>query len=146
MSSAEILSQIFARHGYKLTQPRRAVLKVVAESTATLTAADIHRMARDYYSQTSLVTVYRTLDTLVELGAIRRIHQPDGCHSYAPASEGHGHHVICEGCHSVTEFDDCDLAELTAAVERRTGYQIAGHWLELFGYCPTCTRSRAAAS
>jgi Fe2+ or Zn2+ uptake regulation protein len=134
----QMLAAVLAERGFKLTQPRKAVLKVIAEAGATLTPADIHRRAQAHYEQTGLVTVYRTLDLLAACGVVRKVHQPDGCHSYALASEGHAHHVICQGCQAVVEFDNCDLGGLLAAVQRRTGYQISGHWLELFGLCPNC--------
>ena len=132
------LSAVLVEHGHKLTRPRRAVLKVIAASAESLTPAEIHARAQKHYRRTGLVTVYRTLDLLAECGLVRKIHAEDGCHSYAPASEGHAHHIICENCHAVTEFDNCNLADLLAAVQRRTGYQVSGHWLELFGYCPRC--------
>jgi Fur family ferric uptake transcriptional regulator len=138
MLSEAGLSAVLVEHGHKLTQPRRAVLKVISASAESLTPAEIHARARKHYRQTGLVTVYRTLDLLTECGVVRKIHAADGCHSYALASEGHAHHIICENCHAVTEFDNCDLDELLAAVQRRTGYQVSGHWLELFGYCPRC--------
>jgi Fe2+ or Zn2+ uptake regulation protein len=134
----QALETALAGRGYKLTRPRRAVLRVVAETSASLKPAEIHARARRHYARTSLVTVYRTLDVLAECGAIRRIHQADGCHAYARASEGHAHHIICEKCHSVAEFDYCDLDELLAAVQRRTGFRVESHWLELFGACPNC--------
>jgi Fe2+ or Zn2+ uptake regulation protein len=132
------LAQTLADRGHKLTQPRRAVLRVMAEAGSRLSPAQIHIRARKYYRETGLVTVYRTLDVLVECGALRKIHAADGCHAYALASEGHAHHVICEKCRSVTEFDECDLNELLKTVQRRTGYKIEDHWLELFGLCPSC--------
>jgi Fur family ferric uptake transcriptional regulator len=138
MLSESNLSALLVERGYKLTRPRRAVLKVMAASTESLTAAEIHARAQKHYRQTGLVTVYRTLELLTQCKVVRKIHEPDGCHSYAPASEGHAHHIICEKCHAVTEFDNCDLANLFRTVQGRTGYQISGHWLELFGYCPRC--------
>ena len=132
------LAEALAARGYKLTQPRRAVVRVIANAGRTLTPAEIHTAAQAHYPHTGLVTVYRTLELLAECGAVRKLHQPDGCHSYALASEGHAHHVICQSCHSVVEFDNCDLGALLAAVQRRTGYKISGHWLELFGLCPAC--------
>ncbi len=138
MLSESSLAQAFAARGYKLTRPRRAVLKVVAQAGASLSPAQIHARARKFYPRTGLVTVYRTLDLLAGCGAVRRVHGEDGCHSYAPASEGHAHHVICGQCHAVVEFDECDLAELLKTVQRRTGYKIQEHWLELFGLCPNC--------
>ena len=95
------LSAVLAAKGHKLTQPRRAVLKVIAAAEASLTPAEIHARAQKYYRQTGLVTVYRTLELLVECGVVRKIHAADGCHAYAPASAGHAHHIICEKCHAV---------------------------------------------
>ncbi len=138
MLDESALADALAARGHRLTQPRRAVLKVLAEARASLTPAEIRDRAQRYYAHTGLVTVYRTLELLAGCGAVRKLHQPDGCHSYAPASEGHGHHVICERCHSVAEFNNCDLDELLASVQKRTGFKIEGHWLELFGFCPAC--------
>lgn len=138
MLSESSLAQAFTARGYKLTRPRRAVLKVVAQAGAGLSPAQIHARAKKFHPHTGLVTVYRTLDLLAECGAVRRVHGEDGCHSYAPASEGHAHHVICGQCHAVVEFEECDLAELLKTVQRRTGYKIQEHWLELFGLCPNC--------
>jgi len=134
----EVLFDTIAQRGYKLTRPRQAVLRVIAESEATLTPAEIHRRAQAVYPRTGLVTVYRTLDLLLEAGAVRKVHQPDGCHSYALASAGHAHHLICQRCQSVVEFAGCDLSALFERVQQRTGYTVQGHWLELFGLCPQC--------
>jgi len=142
MLTETALTEVLSTRGYKLTRPRLAVLKVVALAQASLSPAEIHTRAQKFYPQTGLVTVYRTLEVLADCGAVRKVHQANGCHSYAPTSAGHAHHVICEKCHSVTEFDNCDLKELLTAVQRRTGYKIEGHWLELFGLCPSCRPSR----
>jgi len=141
----KLLAATLTKCGYKLTQPRKAVLRVIAESDATLTPAEVHQRAQDFYPQTGLVTVYRTLDLLAGTGAVRKVHQPDGCHAYAPASMEHAHHLICERCRAVVEFAECDLEQLSAAIQRRTGYQVSGHWLELFGLCPKCRLRPARA-
>ncbi len=138
MTTENSLAEALSARGYKLTQPRRAVLQVVARASASLSPAEIHARAQAYYAHTGLVTVYRTLDVLVECGLVRKVHQADGCHGYALASEGHAHHVICARCHAVAEFDGCDLTALFRRVQRRTGYSIQEHWLELFGMCPVC--------
>jgi Fur family transcriptional regulator, ferric uptake regulator len=134
------LAQTLADRGYKLTQPRRAVLRVLAESGVRLSPAEIYARARKFYRRTGLVTVYRTLEVLAACGAVRKVHADDDCHAYALAGRGagHGHHVICATCHSVTEFSDCDLSDLFKTVQRRTGYKIENHWLEFFGQCPNC--------
>ncbi len=139
MLSEQFLADTLTAHGHKLTRPRRAVLRVVAGGDS-LNPYEIHARARRLYARTGLVTVYRTLDLLAACGAVRKVHESAGCHSYALASEGHAHHIICAECHAVTEFSDCDLADLLRAAQRRTGYTIQDHWLELFGTCPACQR------
>lgn len=138
MFTEETLTHALTRKGYKLTQPRLAVLKVVANAQATLTPAEIHKQAQKTCKRTGLVTVYRTLELLAACGAVKKIHATDGCHTFALASAGHAHHVICQKCHAAIEFENCNLEELLKTVQRKTGYKIEAHWLELFGLCPIC--------
>ena len=133
------LKQKLSAAGHRLTRPRRAVLRVVAEATQALTPAQVHERARAHYPQVGLVTVYRTLELLVRLGLVRRIHTEGGCHGYAPVTLGEaGHHLVCTSCHQAVEFPCTGMEETLAEVERLTRFSIQGHWLELFGLCPAC--------
>ncbi len=133
------LEQELSAAGRRLTRPRRAVLRVVAEATCPLTPAQVHEQAQAHYPQVGLVTVYRTLELLAELGLVRRIHTEEGCHGYVPVAMGEaGHHLVCTSCHQAVEFPCTGLEETLAEVERLTGFSIQEHWLELFGLCPAC--------
>lgn len=134
-----LVAQELRAAGYRLTRPRRAVLRVVAEATCPLTPAQVHEQAQVRYPQTGLVTVYRTLELLAGLGLVRRIHTEEGCHGYVPVAMGEaGHHLVCTSCHQAVEFPCTGLEEMLADVERLTGFSIQEHWLELFGLCPAC--------
>jgi len=134
----EQLNRALNERGYKLTAPRRAVLDVVAAMRESLSPAEIYERAHRRYPRLGLVTVYRTLDILVEAGVVRRVHLDDGCHGYALSQAEHGHHLICSSCNRVIEFEECDLEGLLKSVARKTGFRIEGHWLEVFGRCPKC--------
>ena len=123
--------------GYRLTQPRLAILQVLEESDEGLSPEEIHRRAKALYEPTGLVTVYRTLDLLDDLGLARRVHSRAGCHGYACGSDKQ-HHLVCRGCGHVVEFPCEGLAPLIKAVRQRTGYMVTGHLLELSGLCPAC--------
>src|SRR6478735_6330628 len=82
-------------HHRKLTRPRQAILDIVAAADHHLTPAEIHRLARKKYPHLGLVTVYRTLDLLTEMGYVQRVHFADGCHSYGATAQGHAHHLVC---------------------------------------------------
>lgn len=142
MLDDEKLAKQLSTSSYKLTRQRRAVLSVIASTDGHLNAAEVYEKAKSEYPQIGLTTVYRTLDILVELGAIKRVHLDEGCHSYAPASHGHHHHLVCTDCGRAVEFEGCDLAAFLDAVASQTGFEIEEHWLQLFGRCPTCQKTR----
>ncbi len=131
-----------ARAGYKVTAPRRAVLRSVARMRAPLTVHEILARSKRSYPRLGLVTVYRTLEILRALGYVRRLHMESGCHTYAAALTAHGHYLICSRCGRAVEFDNCRMQGMLRGVAQRTGYRISSHWLELFGQCPRCQRSR----
>ncbi len=128
----------------KLTRARQAILDIITQANRHLTPSEVFRQAKARYPNLGLTTVYRTLDLLVELGYIQRIHLEEGCHSYAATARPHGHHLVCSECGRAEEFAECDLDTLVRALQTRTGYEIQVHMLELMGRCPTCqTKSRA---
>ena len=126
------------RHRRKLTKPRRVVLNVIAQADRHLTPQEVYLKAKAKHPPLGLTTVYRTLDLLVELGYIQRIHLNGGCHSYAATAGAHGHHLVCSDCGRAEEFADCDLESLMRAIQAKTGYAIEVHMLELMGRCPSC--------
>lgn len=143
LGDADLARELSSR-GFKLTRQRRAVLQVIADCEGRLDPAELYAEAKRVCPRIGLTTVYRTLEILSELGAVKRVHLEHGCHSYAPASNGHRHYLVCSGCQQVVEFDGCDLAGALGAVAARTGFRIEGHWLQLFGQCPACQERQAA--
>ncbi len=132
-----VVAELAAR-GLRLTRQRRAVVDAVAASRSCLSPLDVFQQARASCPDLGLTTVYRTLELLDEIGALRRIHGPSGCERLVPASAEHGHSVVCSACGRVTEFTDCDMAVVLAAASRETGYRITGHFLQLSGLCAEC--------
>ena len=127
----------------KLTRARQAVLDILAQANQHLTPTEIYRKAKAKYPHLGLTTVYRTLDLLVELRYIQRVHLTEGCHSYAPTAQAHCHHLVCSVCGRAEEFDNCALEPLIESLQAETGFEINVHVLELLGRCPSCrTKSR----
>ncbi len=127
-------------NGYRLTQPRRAVVEAIAESQHLLSPFDVFERARREYPRLGLVTVYRTIEKLEELELVQRVHRPSGCQAFIAASSGHQHLLICQNCGRVEYFSgDSGLIEpLMRQVGKDSGYQIGEHWLQLFGECRGC--------
>ncbi len=115
--------------GYKATPQRMAVLRALAEEQHQ-SLEEIHARC----PEVGLVTVYRTLDLLGELGIVRRLDLGDGAR-YEMA-EDHHHHMICESCGDISEFEKCPLdPRLLPAGD---GFKVRSHSLEVYGRCAAC--------
>jgi Fe2+ or Zn2+ uptake regulation protein len=124
--------------GYRLTEPRRAVAELIAAREGHFTAADLVGDARRRKPPIGRATIFRALDLLIELGAVERLDLPTGDHAYVRCEPAHHHHVVCSACGRSAEIDDAGLRSFVDDVERRTGYVIDAHRLELFGICASC--------
>ncbi|MEW6227017.1 MAG: transcriptional repressor [Bacillota bacterium] len=71
----------------------------------------------------------------------KRVHLDEACHSYAPASRRHHHHLVCTDRGKAVEFEGCDLWAILDAGAFKTGFEIEEHWLQFFGKCPTCQKT-----
>jgi len=124
--------------GCRLTSARRAVVEALAESTHALTPVEVFYAARSRYPVLGLVSVYRTLEKLEELGLVQRVHHSKGCQAFLPAGQGHQHLILCSRCGKAVLFEGEDLAALFQTVAHQTGFEIKEHWLQLYGLCADC--------
>ena len=131
----------FERAGYRMTEPRRTVARLIAEHDGHFTAADLVEHARSRRLSLGRATVFRALEVLADLDAIERIDLPNGEHAYVACEPLHHHHVVCSRGGRVAEIADEGLRAVVNEVGRRTGYRVDEHRLELFGLCPTCQAS-----
>jgi Fe2+ or Zn2+ uptake regulation protein len=123
--------------GYRLTRPRLAIIDVLQTSNERLSPEEIYHRSKAIHGALGLVTVYRTLEILNDLGLVRRVHTRGHCHDYARA-QGDRHYLVCRRCDQIVEFPCGGLDDLVEAVQERTGYAVDTHLLELSGVCPSC--------
>jgi Fur family transcriptional regulator, ferric uptake regulator len=126
------------KSGYRLTGPRRVIAEIMINSDRALEPLEVFDLGRQEYPGLGLVTVYRTLEKFEELGLVERVHQPDGCHRYLRAAQGHEHLLLCTGCGQAVYFSGDDLDELMDLIAQRSGYDVHDHLLQMFGRCADC--------
>jgi Fe2+ or Zn2+ uptake regulation protein len=124
--------------GCRLTGARRIVVHVMESSQRALTPVEVYDAARNQDSHIGLVTVYRTLEKLEDLGLIQRVHQTKDCQAFIRAGDGHQHLIVCTHCGKAVLFEGDQLDPLFNSVAKTTGFQIKSHWLQVFGLCKTC--------
>lgn len=115
--------------GYKATPQRVAMLEALAaEQHQSL--AELRRRC----PEVGMVTVYRTLDLLTDLGLVRRLDLGDG--PRYELAEDHHHHMICESCGDISEFDQCPLDPDRLPVDDT--FEVNSHSVEVYGLCAAC--------
>ncbi|MFC2000124.1 Fur family transcriptional regulator [Chloroflexota bacterium] len=133
------IAETLKRRGYKLTPQRRAVLNAMAMSHDHVTPQTIYERVHEQYPSVGLVTVYRTLKILADLGLICEVHSGGNCRSYLITRPSeHHHHLICHDCGTVVDFTNCELSNIERRLTEETGFDIEGHLLEFDGRCPGC--------
>jgi Fur family ferric uptake transcriptional regulator len=129
--------------GYRLTEPRRTVAALIAAREGHFTANDLIEDARAADLDIGRATIFRALDLLTDLDLLERIDLPSGDHAYVPCQPmRHHHHIVCEDCGTVTDVEDLGLGAAIEEIQRRTGWRVDTHRLELFGRCPACRGQR----
>jgi Fe2+ or Zn2+ uptake regulation protein len=145
MGNAEPLLVALDSAGLRLTLARRTVAALIADRDGPFTAADLLADARRRRIDIGRATVFRALDSFSELNVVERLDLPNGDHAYVGCDPAHHHHVVCENCGRTTEIDDGGIRDIVRAIERRTGYRVDSHRLELFGRCPACVATELAS-
>ncbi len=116
--------------GYKATPQRVAILRALA--------AEQHQSLEEIRGRcpgVGIVTVYRTLGLLDELGIVRRLDFGGG--PRYELAENHHHHMICESCGDVSEFEECPLDPARLLLEDPR-FEVRSHSLEIYGRCAEC--------
>lgn len=135
---SERLVRSLIANGYRLTPARQAIIDTLVSSHGHITADDLAALVHETSPQTGRMTVYRTLDLLCDLGLVRPIYQGTGAAHYVLLEGGSHHHLICNNCHRVFEFDRCGAGDLAQTLGREFKFQVQSHLLEVYGLCEEC--------
>lgn len=141
LSANNYVLSVFRSNGLKCTPQRIAVLNAIEQSKTHLSIEKIHNKVKEYLPNVGLATIYRSLDSLIHIGLIEKVHMEDGCHSFASRLSGHKHALVCKVCDQIVEYEDCPLESIKNQVSEKTGFKIDNHYLQLFGTCRECQTS-----
>ena len=121
--------------GYRSGAARAAVIELLEGEDCCVSAADVHASLG---RRVGLASVYRVLESLHDVGSVRRVDVGDGVARYEPLREDHHHHLVCTECGKVEAFDDPALERAIRRVEAQSGYAVETHDVVLQGACNSC--------
>ena len=115
--------------GLRASAGRTAVVELLGRQGCLLSAQEIADRLREEGSRGSTATIYRALETLHELGLVRRFDSGEGIARYEPVdpSGDHHHHVVLEDTGDVVPFSDEELERAIEGLGERLGMRVTSH-------------------
>lgn len=126
-----------------MTTSRRAIVDALLDAGGHVSADELARRVQAGHPDVHQSTVYRTLETLAELGVVEHVHFPHGPAVFDLTDMPH-HHLVCSDCGSVVEIPTSALAPLADKVEQDHGFAIDTQHFALSGLCANCRAARDA--
>jgi len=128
-SWSEHAGEVLRGAGLRASAGRSAVVELLGRQSCLLTAQEISDRLRETHSAGSTATVYRALETLHELGLVRRFDSGEGVARYEPVdpSGEHHHHIVMEDSGDVVPFEDAELERAIDGLGERLGLVVTSH-------------------
>jgi Fur family peroxide stress response transcriptional regulator len=141
MSNFEHFISTLQRSGMRLTPQRIAICKLLSESHDHPTSAMIYDQIRAQYPSLSLMTVYNTLDRLVNLGLVNALGNAGDDNSHYDGNTSSHINLACISCHKIVDMDSPQITNLDHVVSDTSGYKLLGVRMMYYGLCPECQNS-----
>ena len=140
MERAKDIIAKFRNKGLKITPQRIAIFKSLGNRSGHPSAEDVYRQIRQDYPSISLTTVYKTLQTLCEMGELSEIHVCKERVFYDPISEPH-HHMICLKCSRIQNIPASCVRGLKMLRRPKSKFHVINYQVRFGGYCGRCKRA-----
>ena len=128
--------------GLRSTSQRTLILEIIRHGKGHLDADEVFRRARNKQPRISLSTVYRTLQKLKQMGLIEELHFDEAHHHYEIKPPEDHHHLVCQGCGRVIEFQYPLSRMVKKEVPEAKDFEITNSEVQIIGYCSTCQEGK----
>jgi len=131
--------QLCRQHGIPLTVQRRIILESIAVREDHPTADQVFEGVSNKLPGLSRTTVYRVLETLVNMGVVHKASHLGSAARYDPNTERH-HHLTCVSCHRVMDLEEKSLSSLRFSHSKAGDFEILDYSVHFSGYCGECAK------
>ena len=136
------IQKALSESGYRITQPRRAVIEVVLRARRSLSPEEVLARARKFDPSVGLATVYRTLDVLRRQGHLQHVRIGNKGYALVCAEKELHFHLVCERCHAVIELPPDRFGKALMAQLHDVGFALRQNAIEIIGLCARCNPVR----
>ena len=140
----DIFTGALERAGLRLTPQRRAVCEYLAHTDQHPSPYQVYADVTQAHPEISRATIYNTLNTLQQLGAIVELSFGAEHTHYDTNPESHIN-LICLRCHKIVDYaGELALDATSERIFQETGFQSAAAKVDLVGFCTECREQRLA--
>lgn len=132
------------RAGLRMTQPRQVICAWLAETDVHPTPYRVYEEISQSHPEISRATVYNTLNTLRQLGAIVEL-GVGGDHTHYETDPRPHVNLICLRCHKIADLElDEEFAHLRSKSGDEQGFHALVARAEVLGLCAGCFAAQQA--
>jgi Fur family ferric uptake transcriptional regulator len=137
---AEDAHRRLADAGHRAGGARATVIAELAACGGCCSAQELADRLREQGRTVGTASVYRALNALVEVRALRGTDVGEGVVRYElvlPHGDHH-HHLVCDRCGRTEAFEDPELEAAIERVAHASPFRVEDHDIVLRGRCPRC--------
>ena len=139
--TVEKIVQRLSEAGRRRTAARYAIVQMLVDAKGHVTADELAEDVQKRFPSVNISTVYRTLDTLEDLGIVDHVHLGHGRAVYHLSHHDH-QHLYCEDCERVVELPAPKLRSFLSMVDREYGFEVDQRHFAIVGRCKKCRGRR----
>ena len=138
MNDIDKVIKRFRHTGLKITPQRLSIFRLLHGNSSHPSAEEIYHEILKIHPSISFTTVYKTLQTLRDLGEIQELTiNPERAH-YDPCTQEHVH-TFCRSCKKIGDVKDSpDNPLLMELPEGPEGFEIHNIQVHAVGLCGEC--------
>ncbi len=140
-----VVAAIRARGG-RVSAARRIVLDALFAADGPVSAEHVAGGLGGRVVKSDVSSVYRNLELLEELGAVRHVHLGHGPGLYALEGMAGREYLVCERCGRVDAVDPLRLDDVRSAIRDQFGYEAGFAHFPIVGLCPACAGDTGAGT
>jgi len=148
MDEVERIKDRLREEGHFITEPREIIIEYLTSNAEAATADEIVEDLHDQGNDIDRSSIYRTINLFSDLNIVDNVLFRDGVKRVELSSEyggSHHHHLICEDCGRVIEFEECGIENLQRIAEIKHEFDVENHHMEFYGRCSNCRVTQETA-
>lgn len=121
------------------TKQKEIIIKALKKDRSHPTITEIYEKISREYPYIGKATVYRNVNSLVELGQIEKVTDLTGQFHYDGNEQEHIH-LICTNCQNIFDIYDVDKKEIISKITSNNSLVVENISITCKGLCPKCQK------